>query len=733
MIIERSSAEGSIEYSLSISGADNNTDADRYAVELQIQDVVVSATASVPADTWISLVASISQGRQVMYVGGTMVTEAAEQLPTARTTPAMLHVGAGFLGDVDNVRIDRGIWDPTSVADKARCPSADGTGVIADIRFNEQSGHFASITSSSPSSLPVDMSLTAGAGTLEAANAAYTDLVAAYGVVGRISGMAAAGEAVTLACPSSDSGQSAAISEFLLVDYGTGVLDSGGSFSPADCSAAEAALSVVAPCKGQSSCTVELSDSTFAAHPGLSACSHQSSALSVVAVCAPVSDAPGTDSRWADSSAPSDLGVLNSSLASITCPSAVEAAVPDGLLPDSMLDRFPGCTAFDIGAAVATLPHYFAVSVFDKCGVDQLWPSINGDASLRVSWTWDEAAGASALERDACSVGAELSEVIEPIVLGDTTNGDSACSDLDETHLFQFSPQAVGGGRLSVRLDGSVVTQPLVSTTPGPPSARFSDITGSAVLAPVLGRPMSLVFLARDAGGNPLDSPCTTFSDRLSLEFSPAVDMVAVEDREDGVCEFEIMFSSSGRYMLNVTAETTDINLAAVRGGLSSVDTVVLDVVVAATSLLPAQAATGVWPEGRASTGAAQCGSTLFLYGGANPARSYLDDTWKLQVSDDIAGLVGYQTPVHVTAGDAPGAFTEALPLDTAALIAAGQLRHDCTDMMFVTQSGALLDFWLDPVPGCNSESSVIWLRVLSGEDVIMLHGSPQVCMSTTT
>ena len=57
-------------------------------------------------------------------------------------------------------------------------------------------------------------------------------------------------------------------------------------------------------------------------------------------------------------------------------------------------------------------------------------------------------------------------------------------------------------------------------------------------------------------------------------------------------------------------------------------------------------------------------------------------------------------------------------------LISAGQLRADCGDLLFTTQDGTPLKYWLDPIPGCSAPNSVVWLQLLSSDDVRMFHGS---------
>eukprot|EP00959_Pyramimonas_sp_CCMP1952_P468059 9492590-Pyramimonas_sp.AAC.1 len=54
--------------------------------------------------------------------------------------------------------------------------------------------------------------------------------------------------------------------------------------------------------------------------------------------------------------------------------------------------------------------------------------------------------------------------------------------------------------------------------------------------------------------------------------------------------------------------------------------------------------------------------------------------------------------------------------VDTAARIAASRMNPTCLDVMFtLPNNGAALDFYLDPHPGCDSETTLYWVKLPAG------------------
>ncbi len=100
----------------------------------------------------------------------------------------------------------------------------------------------------------------------------------------------------------------------------------------------------------------------------------------------------------------------------------------------------------------------------------------------------------------------------------------------------------------------------------------------------------------------------------------------------------------------------------------------------------------------------------------------------------DISGLgwlEGWERTRVVDITGSTSALTDyqvLVALDTASLIAAGEMRLDCGDLRFTDANGtSLLDYWIES--GCNTDSTLVWVKVPSiptgGATIYVYYGNP--------
>jgi hypothetical protein len=88
-----------------------------------------------------------------------------------------------------------------------------------------------------------------------------------------------------------------------------------------------------------------------------------------------------------------------------------------------------------------------------------------------------------------------------------------------------------------------------------------------------------------------------------------------------------------------------------------------------------------------------------------------------------------YRKPITISSSSAQTDYQVKITDNTNTLISAGKMRSDCADIRFTdSDGGTLLNYWLES--GCNSASTVIWIKVPSipsgGKTIYMYYGNPQ-------
>jgi len=133
-----------------------------------------------------------------------------------------------------------------------------------------------------------------------------------------------------------------------------------------------------------------------------------------------------------------------------------------------------------------------------------------------------------------------------------------------------------------------------------------------------------------------------------------------------------------------------------------------------------------VTPSARYESVMAAYGGDVYVWGGASADKSYLNDMAKMKTWVDVkTDSYGYMTTLKVSGASETSAVIP-VNMNTAALIASGVLRSDCGDLKMVDpETHVVLQYWIDPLPGCNNERSTVFVEVPKAPmSVQVFHGS---------
>ncbi|HPD44957.1 MAG TPA: DUF2341 domain-containing protein, partial [Candidatus Woesebacteria bacterium] len=106
----------------------------------------------------------------------------------------------------------------------------------------------------------------------------------------------------------------------------------------------------------------------------------------------------------------------------------------------------------------------------------------------------------------------------------------------------------------------------------------------------------------------------------------------------------------------------------------------------------------------------------------AKPAEAgWFNESWQYRRS------IGISNPSGSNLTD----FQVSVNIGTSALIAAGKMKSDCSDIRFTDQNGKLLDYWIEENnPGCNQTTDTkIWVKLpslpTSNATAYLYYGNP--------
>ncbi|MGI6278199.1 MAG: DUF2341 domain-containing protein [Patescibacteria group bacterium] len=112
--------------------------------------------------------------------------------------------------------------------------------------------------------------------------------------------------------------------------------------------------------------------------------------------------------------------------------------------------------------------------------------------------------------------------------------------------------------------------------------------------------------------------------------------------------------------------------------------------------------------------------SVVFFLNRPEPAQaSWWNETWLYRKAVNISNDNGENLTD----------FQVAVTLDTASLITDGKMQDSCNDIRITDINGKMLPHFLDSVPGCNNESTVIWTKIpeipTEGKTIYVYYGNP--------
>ena len=448
--------------------------------------------------------------------------------------------------------------------------------------------------------------------------------------------------------------------------------------------------------------------------------------LAALLTCVPL---PGTMSPWtSDAGAPTHRGMLSNAAVPI-CPGDLRKYLPvEVLSPEDSMD-FENCTEWSMNDARAGVTKFFALRGIDKCGYVSNVRATGGTFAGELAWDLPTryAQDFSTCAEPSCSSDATTltSHGVESWWAGEEEASMGMCTSYKDAYLFWYTPEYVGSALLTLNLTSghNAPTQYLNTTvivTPGPIS-DLSEVGGSAVMAGVsVGHRNTLVIKGIDSANNAVTGSCDESAASFDLAFLPDTVMYEyILGNSVGTCDFAVIYGAPGEYNVTVSFMNVPIFETAVTVSAQSVDSMEV------FSMQP-----GNRTESSMAMCSSEAGDALYLFGGASCKKAFLSDTWRFTPGNMPAFM--YRTDVNVTAPmdghDLPAKFAIELLLDTAFLIDGGLMRPDCIDLMFTTKDGMPLKYWLDPVPGCGCSETVVWVELMSSDDIVMYTGS----MTTT-
>ena len=687
---------------------------------------IVSELVALPADSWMRVGATYDGQTAQLFAGGKVVKEESWKTQAAmfqRRNAQPLRVGKAFSGHIDNVMLYSAAL-PEKLMDQsvARCPAVDSDSqenLVAYYRFNEGATR--------------DM-----AGNLVPENTAWAVKDSSPkdndGFVGLFSDETGQNKEMTIKCPAGS-----VISEILFANYGSNK-GGYGTYEKDECGATNSMSYIEDKCLGMQTCKVLAAYSVFG-----NPCKHATKTLAVNAICAPPMSDPAT-SQWAiGEPAPHWVGTAG--------PTEMECPFDD---LDSLPMHFQAllgngtCDDWDMSKATAGETEFFLLRLKDMCGYHNRYPqkvddyiqivdtSIMlldaGDAYEPVFKSLSSAELTYPLEFvppevDTCSIAQEpeADAMFADFVWGGAHGGfDMYCSRYRDLYLGMYTPTAAHEeATLSLNLgevDGEVFKTVMVDIMPADINVAASTTCGPTETAPDCDSDMCedimaeagveamFEFVAKDEFGNKLRSWDDLADLSLMVEGGQSAIHTVMQGSEEGVYEFYVIFPHEGNFTVTLKAgDDTGCSFMAYVSAAQPHMAVVYNVV----------------PEVRFEHSMVEYDSNLYVFGGVGKDKAYLSETWKLNTGyQTFAQGFAYRRKVEVEGLDdldsVPDSQMVEVLIPSAAWMEGGKLQADCEDLLFLTEDGERMDFWVEPAGapyGCGAETTKVWVEVTDGAD----------------
>jgi hypothetical protein len=675
---------------------------------------IVSENITLPADEWVHMVATYDGHSIALFMSAdpsslTLVkngTYFGEPLMYGKANAQPMHIGENFFGLIDEVKVFSSVLDHNQTVAHGVCPShpkglLHDDDLVAYYRFNEGFGNTTADSSAS----------------------------GVNGIHGLICGEVEQNEHLLLECPTGY-----AITEILYANFGVNEGSCGNMNHDGDeCFNPDTASILMEMCGDQESCLINAFNDIFG-----NACEGVRKTLAVQALCAPTapyveavdcrsfSGVCLDDYRWSYQTAPTLVGTA-SSLTEPMCPyqQAEYAHGAPGFA--NLLMEGGDCEGWDLSTATAGVNESFAIFVMDGCGYvdmskgpEQEW---NGMVTFPYShWTQEIGDGANEVAQGICTP--EMSGELDPIPLDGVWSGGGYCNLYQDAWIYQYQPTHVGHGVLTFKLNEEFVFSTDVAIKAGAISPE-SHVTGPSVVE--AGVMTSVQVMAKDAVGNflleltqedlDLVTVSTTGADAVlySATGTAPTGWMSGANVDASVITTYLVFAEAGEFDVAVTVAnaTTTFTVTVVPPSVRAPTVFSEDV-----------------PEPRFEHSAVEIDNAMYVFGGAKKDKTYLSETWKLEIG--TGPQFQYRSMVHVD-GELAAGTSLPLIVNTHALIDSGLMRVDCMDMLFLTEEGAPVAHWVDPLPGCGAEETVVWIKVESPEmELAMYYGAPNYRATAT-
>eukprot|EP00958_Prasinococcus_capsulatus_P001281 scaffold111_cov404-Prasinococcus_capsulatus_cf.AAC.28 len=729
-------------YWVSLTGEDSGSPTSLYTYEAGIYVGaetwrVVSASVSMSVDEWYFLSVSFDAHSLSLYVDGDLKGDAffpADGLSYGKANTQPLKIGVNLEGVIDELKVFNtayadNVTAPLEARAESLCPLLHSDNhLVAHYMFNEGGGYAVKDSSQYGND----------------------------GVIAMTCDSAPQGTSANLVCP-----QGYFISEILFASYGMNEGTCGAYEPDSECSAEDTLSIVEDHCVGRRSCTIPATNDMFGVP-----CKGHKKTLAINAVCGfgPFSEVPEPSTRpyvtgyeylsvagsrklqatnitgvtplpkpidgndcavyarhWEDACAPSNMQVTEV-ISEPLCPTA--DMVGDNFdLPEL---GFPSCDEFDLTTAVAGVPQYVAFKTIDKCGfTDRNW----SPEELTGTIYFEDYKGPYELEigehDDRCHPRAGFSDATTELS-SQWSGGDGTClGGYEDAYILTYTVRDIprdSSGQMTIYYRNELLYNGTVRVTPGPISGN-STAAGAGLREAEAGVPTSIVVVARDAYGNPLGSYSKSDDvSKISLQTEPDVKIDGPHVRESGTYEFIVIYP-----------ESASVPVAVVVDG-----DVIYSTHVKVMGSEPREAVTtverSVSPGPRFKAASVEYDGKVVTFGGVSEEKSYLNDLWEFTPAKEY---YAYKVPIDIVAGHE--SFLPAvveLHLSTKHLIQEGKLQADCSDLQFIhTQDSSTARIWLDPIPGCGSDDTIIWLEItqvaLAGVDLYF--GKLGESLQTTT
>ena len=284
------------------------------------------------------------------------------------------------------------------------------------------------------------------------------------------------------------------------------------------------------------------------------------------------------------------------------------------------------------------------------------------------------------------------------------------CHNYGNIHLVQYTPKVAGAGMLKFYLKGASVYDAAVTVAPAAISA-MSTVEGSGLTMAEAGVTATFDVVAKDVESNRIYTGGEKSKVAVAVSGGTTAS-VSITDLGTGKYQVMIVYPHAGTFAVNATVGGSSIYA----GECVVSEFQARDVVTYSTK-----------PSVRFEHSMVEYQGDLYAFGGAAKDKTYLSETWEYNMTSTSTAYA-YRQMVAVKGVTA--AYNVEVVVDTARLIAAGKMRSDCLDSLFLTAASSTpLGYWIEPAgtpSGCGSANTRYWVSVSDSLWFAFYYGNPK-------